>query len=639
MTDDARGPMIPAPADPDAWPAWRADLESWRTKARADLGYDGSRYDAPEFAWARRAYVCGLVMLFDEEFVEARTGEFKVESYVERYRREFGGLDALCLWQAYPRIGFDDRNQFDHYREAPGGLPALRDVCERLRGVGVRPMLAYNPWDTGTRRAPGSDAETIAQTVAEVGFDGVFLDTLGSAGPDLRQRLDRARPGVVLESELALPLASIADHHASWAQWFDDDETPGVMRNRWFERRHMQHVVRRWDRDHSGELHMAWMNGSGALVWENVFGSWNGWSNRDKATLRTMAPIQRRFADHFAFGAWTPLVPTGVEGVYASEWRHGEATLWTLVNRSDRPVRGSVLPLSADGATRLFDLARGIELDHAELSFGPRGIGALVAMPSRSVTPTFTAFLSDQAGSWTETAGIDRLDPMPVRFCATTAIASTDFAAMETFGPIERSLVARFRTRECGEYAHAAFGNSGFPGLHQERSFSRPFRSAGFAVDRREVSNREYETFLQATSYRPRRPQNFLRHWPHGRPLPEDLDRPVVFVDLDDARAYARWAGKRLPTEDEWQIAGEAGRLETGTVWNWTESEHDDGHTRFSLLRGGCAWKASGSDWYADGGPRPADWCAKFLHFWPELDRTATIGFRCAVDRENSDDF
>jgi sulfatase modifying factor 1 len=82
---------------------------------------------------------------------------------------------------------------------------------------------------------------------------------------EFRARLDAARPGVVLEGEGAVPLDNLHDHHASWAQWFDDRPAPGVLQLKWFERRHLQHQIRRWDVDHTGELHAAWMTGSGMM--------------------------------------------------------------------------------------------------------------------------------------------------------------------------------------------------------------------------------------------------------------------------------------------------------------------------------------------------------------------------------------
>ncbi len=612
---DKYPPLIPAPSNPAEWPEWERELREWRRGARMAL--DMRAYDRPEFAWIHSCTVCGKVMLFDREFYDEGTNSFTVGKYLERMRRDFGGLDALVLWQAYPRIGIDNRNQFDHYRLAPG----LKKANAELHAAGVRVFMAYNPWDVGTRREGSGDAESIAAMVGEFGFDGVFLDTLQEGSDALRKALDQARPGVVMESERALPAAGLPIHHASWAQWLDDSEAPGVLRNQWIEPRHMIHLVRRWDLDHSGELHLAWIGGAGMLVWENIFGSWNGWNDRDKAILRAMSPVRRRYADLFAFGDRVPLVPCDLAGAYASRWESGGLKLWALVNRSWSTLSGAALPVSNDGMERLFDLVRGVELDHGHLEIGPRGIGAILSIPTSRIDDEFREFLTKQAAEYGRSAGAapGRIEPRNSR--VSLGIAGE-----------ERVVVSRFRARECGEYDSAPFPNFSYPPLHFERRVEERVRIGKGKLDDREVTNGEFHSFLAASNYRPKFSESFLAHWKDGRPVPGYEGKPVTFIDLDDARAYARWAKKRLPTEYEWQLAVAAG-LQHGEVWNWTESEHFDGHTRFSILKGGCASVQAGSEWYADSGPRPADWSTKLIHFFPALDRSSTIGFRCIAPK------
>lgn len=78
-----------------------------------------------------------------------------------------------------------------------------------------------------------------------------------------------------------------------------------------------------------------------------------------------------------------------------------------------------------------------------------------------------------------------------------------------------------------------------------------------FWIDPYEVTNAQYKKFVDATRYPP------PPHWVNGMYLPGAENNPVTFVSWDDASAYAQWAGKRLPTAEEWEAAarGKQGRL------------------------------------------------------------------------------
>jgi formylglycine-generating enzyme len=543
--------ILAAPDDPADWPAWRDALGRWREQARK--GYDGSAYE--RLTWTQGCFAVALVWLWDELLYDHAAARFTPERFCAESEREFGGFDGIVLWHAYPVIGVDERNQFDYYRDVPG----LRALVADFQARGIRVFVNYNPWDTGTRREPVGDDEAVGQIARELGADGVFLDTMKEAQPGLRAAVG---PDVAFEGESTLPLARICDHHLSWAQWFADSAVPGVIRAKWFEQRHMLHHTRRWNRSHLEELHSAWLNGAGLLVWENVFGSWVGWNERDKALLRAMLPVQRRFAGLLAAGEWTPLAAASPDArVVASRWSDGETTLWALANRGGA-YAGPVGELQV------------------ELPAG--GIAAFVG------TEQLVA-----AG------GDDATFPVrePVRVPAPVArVAAVPDGFVE--GPPPRPLTAVFRRRETGTYGEAPYVEEWKPlppRLHDLVEVERPGPAGRFAISVREVANG---------------------------------------LDLAEARAYATERGARLPTEDEWQLAAEAGLLDLSgpRVWNWTESEHSDGRTRFAILKGGSDWKAEGSDWYVDGGPQEPAYSLKLLLLGGGLQRSPRIGFRLAVD-------
>ena len=79
-----------------------------------------------------------------------------------------------------------------------------------------------------------------------------------------------------------------------------------------------------------------------------------------------------------------------------------------------------------------------------------------------------------------------------------------------------------------------------------------------YYIDRYPVTNFQYRKFIESTGHR--KPV-FLGHHSWGNPM-----QPVVFVGWEDARAYARWAGKFLPTEAQWE---KAARGTDGRWWTW----------------------------------------------------------------------
>jgi formylglycine-generating enzyme required for sulfatase activity len=85
-----------------------------------------------------------------------------------------------------------------------------------------------------------------------------------------------------------------------------------------------------------------------------------------------------------------------------------------------------------------------------------------------------------------------------------------------------------------------------------------------FWIDRTPVTNAEYVRFLAVTGYRS------PKHW-RGRIPPQEIaDHPVTYVSWHDADTYAKWADKRLPTEQGWE---KAARGTDGRRYPWGDQE------------------------------------------------------------------
>ena len=82
----------------------------------------------------------------------------------------------------------------------------------------------------------------------------------------------------------------------------------------------------------------------------------------------------------------------------------------------------------------------------------------------------------------------------------------------------------------------------------------------GFYIDKFEVTNAQYKRFIDATGHKP------PIHWKNNTYPEKEKYYPVVNVSYNDAEAYAKWANKRLPTEEEWE---KAARYTDGRRYPW----------------------------------------------------------------------
>ena len=145
---------------------------------RIRIGYDDSEYHRPELAWTQSSFIQPQMMIHDRYFYDPVAGKYTVDRYLDDLQHRYGGIDSVLVWQSYPNMGIDNRNQYDLLRDMPGGVAGVRQMIADFHRRGVRVLFPVMVWDQGTRDEGVPNWTATARLLAEVGADGVNGDTL-----------------------------------------------------------------------------------------------------------------------------------------------------------------------------------------------------------------------------------------------------------------------------------------------------------------------------------------------------------------------------------------------------------------------------------------------------------------------------
>ncbi len=708
---------------------WQNGLKKvFRDKYLYDLDtFDNTLFEREDLQWIRHDYIIGLEFAWNKDFYDWKKGEYHYYDFLEKGKKLFGGYDVFGIWPTWPRLGVDQRNQWDLFADLPGGLEQLKKFSEEGKKLGTRFFICFNPWDESTREE--NPYQGMARLIKETDADGVVLDTRGASSLELQHAADSVKPGVVMYSEgmaVTKDMPGIVSGRVHDAIYLP----PPLNLNKLIK---PEFAIFRVCQVHDGrirrEASIAFFNGYGTEL--NTFAPGQVESmEEDLMYLGKTSQILRENTSSFLAHDWTPLITGLHDSIWVNEWPLENKTVYTILSLNPEGYEGpqfevkafkdhhlvslwhheEIIPDTLDG--KLYARIKVDAFNKFDLGTRTEGNVDCIALLPSVISATVDKGILKVQASKGEKMKIWAGEPSyQNENFITVQPNEQEIKLMDHFGSYEGKFVLQLFNNEelldetivylepgtprliskfektagasqppegmvlipAGVFEFMAGNTDQFiPYPVQKKSI--PVKMSSYYMDKYPVTNREYYEFIQESNYKTADTSNYLKHWKHGK-YPEELrDHPVVYVSLADAQAYAHWAGKRLPTETEWQYAaqGNDGRKwpwgneflsrrcnnalghstavkafpkgrspfgiydMVGNVWQFTQDVYDNGTYYFVMMKGGSFYKPTSSWWYVKGGPQPADWQQLLLLVSPGFDRNSTLGFRCVKDRQDN---
>jgi gamma-glutamyl hercynylcysteine S-oxide synthase len=688
--------------------------------------FDNTLYERKDLEWIRHSYLLLLQFAWDKQYYNALESKYVFDSFVASEDKVLGGYEAFMIWPTWPRLGLDQRNQWDMYRDLPGGLAELRRQAGVMHQRGGRYFISYNPWDESTRHE--EHIKGMEALLKSIDADGVVLDTWGESSKEFQAAADRVKPGIILYSEgMAVP-----------------KDMPGIVAGRVHDAIYLppplnlnkvirpDNAIFRVVQLAEGRIHretaVAFFNGYGVEL--NIMRPGRpDWMDEEFAYLGRTTKILRENSSAFLNFIWTPLLPTTTDSIWVNRWPAEGKTIFTVFSLKPEGHNGPLFEADAIAGGHYVSLWHHEELKLVTVgnrTFVPSfadafnrswldsrregNVDCIAWLPNaldvsiRQDSLSFNADRGNKVIVWAGTPSYScRHAEFPVGTCTISLreflgsheekyvvqlfgdkellderVINVPLATPRLISKVERTPVAknvppgmveipagRFKFKTTRSFLSP---NEAIP--YPDHADGHEVSMEKFLIDVYPVTNEQFSQFLSATKYKPKDATNFLKHWIAGVPPPGLGRHPVVNVSLDDARSYARWAGKRLPTEVEWQYAAQgtdarkypwgdqfdstkcnnslgkttavdalpAGKSPfgvmdlVGNVWQLTNDVYDNGSNVFGILKGGSYYDPKASVWYVQGGSQRVDNPQILLMVGQGLDRNATVGFRCVKD-------
>jgi gamma-glutamyl hercynylcysteine S-oxide synthase len=605
---------------------WQNGLRTiFRDRYLFDLeNFDNSLFRRKDLSWIKESYLIILQMGWDREFYDRLTGKYTYPEMLKKDIDIFGKVDVYGIWPTWPRLGLDDRNQWDLYRDLPGGTGQLKNFARMSRLSGTRFFIAYNPWDNSTRNE--DHYKGMAQIISETDADGVVLDTRGSSSYQLQAAADSVKKGVIMYSEgmaITKDMPGIISGRVHNAIFMSPELNLNKLIKPDFSIFRVcdvgEDIIHR-------EIAISFFNGYGTEL--NLFrpGGRNENYTDDLKYLAKTTFILRQNNDAFLDNDWTPMIETETDNVFVNSWKSGKKTLYTVLNMRPEGVKGKLFGVDTTEGKHFISLwnhenvnpitERGKTFLSANASSwqsslsGTRKEGSLdciAALPEliKSKIKGDSIIIS---GKGLSDLLIWKGDPSNQTVFKEYHLANdTAFRIKDIFGFYEGKIVLQLIANKRLRDEDVLYLKGGKPWLiskvnrsiessnlqpdmvlvpgttfsfnvtTNEDFFPYPdvngklVKIDSFLIDKYPVTNEQYYEFVLSSGYSPADTTRYLKHWESGTFKQGQEKYPVIYVSFEDMLAYSKWAKKRLPTQAEWQLAAQGTEKR---MWPWGDEFH-----------------------------------------------------------------